>query len=259
MRRYGNLTIIYRTLLTVWLISGLAWFAGVISTVQHDIEKKLEFKNQQEVSNNIIAKIIITTYNVHIFMCTFLTMQWVLWMFERQQEIMLQLLKTYTRMTNLATCPRFIHSLSCYTVILKVYLRGILNARNMSLCHMYYNRRIMWSSCSLKRDACKYGWPDQSPIRQGCDLHDTFERPENWSERSVVAQTQKVMYLCNYYITTPGATVRGKEAGWVEAEPLSWWLKGCHGRRMEAQWSPQRSLNGRYWPVKGGTMAVQVR
>ena len=39
----------------------------------------------------------------------------------------------------------------------------------------------------------------------------------------------------------------------MEAEPFSWWLKGCHGRRMEAQWS----LNGHYWSAKGGTVVVQ--
>ena len=32
-----------------------------------------------------------------------------------------------------------------------------------------------------------------------------------------------------------------------------------HGRRMGAQWSPQCSLNGRYWSAKGGTMGVQGR
>ena len=32
---------------------------------------------------------------------------------------------------------------------------------------------------------------------------------------------------------------------------------GCRGRRMEAPWSPQWSLNGRYWSAKGGTMVVK--
>ena len=35
------------------------------------------------------------------------------------------------------------------------------------------------------------------PFTQGCDLRATFERPENWPGRSVVAQTQKVLFLCN--------------------------------------------------------------
>ena len=50
-----------------------------------------------------------------------------------------------------------------------------------------------------------------------------------------------------------------RKGGRVEAEPLPRWLKGCRGRRMEAQWSPQWSLNGRYWSAKGGTMVVQGR
>ena len=49
------------------------------------------------------------------------------------------------------------------------------------------------------------------------------------------------------------------EGGRVEAEPLPRWLKGCRGRRMEAQWSPLWSLNGRYRLAKGGTMVVQGR
>ena len=49
------------------------------------------------------------------------------------------------------------------------------------------------------------------------------------------------------------------KGGRVEAEPLPGWLKGCRGRRMEAQWSPQWSLNRRYWSAKGSTMVVQVQ
>ena len=45
----------------------------------------------------------------------------------------------------------------------------------------------------------------------------------------------------------------------MEAEPLQWWLKGCRGHRMEAQWPPQWSLNGRYWSAKGSTMVGQGR
>ena len=45
--------------------------------------------------------------------------------------------------------------------------------------------------------------------------------------------------------------------GRVEREPLPLWLKCCRGRRMEAQWSPQWSPNGRYWSAKGGTVMVQ--
>ena len=37
------------------------------------------------------------------------------------------------------------------------------------------------------------------------------------------------------------------------------YLKCCRGRWMEAQWSPQWSLNGRHWSAKGGTMVVQGR
>ena len=81
----------------------------------------------------------------------------------------------------------------------------------------------------------------------------------------MVAQTQKVLFLCNCCSTTlvpslndqiccNGATGRAKEA-----EPLPRWLKGCRGHWMEAQWSPLWSLNGRYRSAKGGTMVVQGR
>ena len=45
----------------------------------------------------------------------------------------------------------------------------------------------------------------------------------------------------------------------MKAETLPRWFKGYRSRRMEAQWSPQWSLNGRYWAVKGGTMVIQGR
>ena len=106
----------------------------------------------------------------------------------------------------------------------------------------------------------------KATFTQSCDLLATFERPENWPGRSVVGRTQKVLFLCNYCSTTlvrssnhqnccSGTTVEW----WVEAEPLPWWLNGCRGRRMEAQWSPEWSLKGRYWSAKGDTVVVQGR
>ena len=44
----------------------------------------------------------------------------------------------------------------------------------------------------------------------------------------------------------------------MEAEPLPWWLEGCHGRRMEAHWSTQWSLNGRYWWYQAGRSIAQI-
>ena len=92
----------------------------------------------------------------------------------------------------------------------------------------------------------------------------TFERPEKWSGRSVVAQTQKVLFLCNCCSTThvpslngqiccSGATGRAKEAerrqnhcqgGWRVAVGAEWRHSGRHcdrsmdaiGRPKEAQW-----------------------
>ena len=49
---------------------------------------------------------------------------------------------------------------------------------------------------------------------------------------------------------------RSCKGGGSEAESLPLWLKGCRGRRMEAQWSPQWSLNGRYWSAKEDTVVV---
>ena len=65
----------------------------------------------------------------------------------------------------------------------------------------------------------------KAPFTQGCDLRATFERPEKWSGHSMVAQTQKVPFLCNCCSTTlvpslndqsccSGITGRAKEAEW---------------------------------------------
>ena len=105
----------------------------------------------------------------------------------------------------------------------------------------------------------------KAPFIQGCDLCATFERPEIWPGRSVVAQTQKVMFLCNCCSTTLErslnprnccgiTTGRAKEAEWRQNH-----YYGGRGRRMEAQWSPQWSLMGRYWLAKEGTVVVQGR
>ena len=104
----------------------------------------------------------------------------------------------------------------------------------------------------------------KAPFTQGCDLRATFERPEKWSRHSVVAQTQKVLFLCNCCSTTlvpslndqsccSGATGRAKEAewrqnhcqgGWRVAVVAEWRHSGRHcdrsmdaiGRPKEAQW-----------------------
>ena len=47
-----------------------------------------------------------------------------------------------------------------------------------------------------------YNFTSQAPFTQGCGLRATFQRPEKWSGRSVVAQTQKVLFLCNCCSTT---------------------------------------------------------
>ena len=109
----------------------------------------------------------------------------------------------------------------------------------------------------------------KAPFTQGCDLRATFERPEKWPRLSVVTLTQKVLFLCNCCSTTPvpslndqsccnGTTGRAKVSEWRQNH-IPRWLKGCHGRRMEVQWSPLWSLNGCYWSAKGGTMVVQRR
>ena len=68
----------------------------------------------------------------------------------------------------------------------------------------------------------------KSPFTQGGDLLATFQRPENWPGHSVVAQTQKVLLLCNCCSTTlvhslhslnhqnccSGTLGRAKEAEW---------------------------------------------
>ena len=83
----------------------------------------------------------------------------------------------------------------------------------------------------------------------------------------MVAGTQNVLFLCNCCSTTivpsfsdqsccRDITGRAKKAEWRQKP---WWLKCCGGRWMEAQWSPQWSLNGRHWSAKGGTMVVQGR
>ena len=56
----------------------------------------------------------------------------------------------------------------------------------------------------------------QAPFTQGCDLRATFERPEKWPGRSVVAQTQKVLFcvtaaarpLCLHWTTKSAVVVQ---------------------------------------------------
>ena len=108
-----------------------------------------------------------------------------------------------------------------------------------------------------------FGHNGRVSLTEGCDLRATFERPKKWSGRSEVAETQKILFLCDCCSTTlvpslndhschSGTTGRTKEAGWKQHH--------CYvgsrvtvGRRMEAQWSSQRSLSGRYWSNKWGT------
>ena len=92
-----------------------------------------------------------------------------------------------------------------------------------------------------------------------CDFHATFERPEKWAGRSVVAQTQKVLFLCNCYRTTrvpslnhqnchSGTKSRTKEAEWRQIH--------CHGGSrvaVVAEWRlsgrhSDRSMNTIGWP-----------
>ena len=104
----------------------------------------------------------------------------------------------------------------------------------------------------------------KAPFTQGCDLRATFERPEKWPGRSVVAQTQKVLFLCKCCSTTlvpslndqkccSGTTGSTKEAewrqnncqgGWRVAVVAEWRHSSRHcdrsidaiGRPKEAQW-----------------------
>ena len=91
-----------------------------------------------------------------------------------------------------------------------------------------------------------------SPFTQGYDLCATFERPEKLSGRSVVAQTQKVLFLCNCCSTIlvrslnhqdccSGTTGRAKEVEWRQ--------KHCHaGSRVAvvAEWGHSGRHSGRH-------------
>ena len=92
-------------------------------------------------------------------------------------------------------------------------------------------------------------YPLKAPFIQGCDPRATFQRPEKVSRRSVVAQTQKVLFLCNCCGTTlvpslnhqnccGGTTGRTKETEWRQ--------KHCHGGSRVA------------WSSNGGTVAVTM-
>ena len=105
----------------------------------------------------------------------------------------------------------------------------------------------------------------QTPFTQGCDLRATFERPENWPGRSVVAQTQKVLFLCNCCSTTvlrslnhqncySGTTGRLKEEEWRQnhyhggsrcAVVAEWRHSGRHNDRpMDAIGRPKKHSGG---------------
>ena len=95
----------------------------------------------------------------------------------------------------------------------------------------------------------------KTPFTQGCDLRATFEWQEKWLGRSVVAHTQKVMFMCtcgsmthvpslNDQICCSGTTGRTKEAEWRQkcsqtgsriAVVAEWRHSGHHsGRSMDA-------------------------
>ena len=150
-------------------------------------------------------------------------------------------------------CPRYMpawHALSA------IYLKKIA---------LHLNE---WSS----RSVSPYGIT-KAPFTQGCDLRATLERPEKWSGRSVVAQTQNVLFLCNCCSTTlvpslndqsccNGATGRAKEAewrqnhcqgGWRVAVVAEWRHSGRHcDRSMEAVGRPKEA---QWWYKEGRSVA----
>ena len=106
------------------------------------------------------------------------------------------------------------------------------------------------------------------PFTKGCGLHAAFERPNNCPGRSVVPKPRKFCFCVTaaarplrvpWAIKTAVVSQQVCRGGIVSAESLPWWVKGCRGHPMEAQWSPQWSLIGCYRSVKGGTMVVQGR
>ena len=108
-----------------------------------------------------------------------------------------------------------------------------------------------------------FGRNGRVSLTEGCDLRATFERPKKLSGRSEVAENQKILFLYDCCSTTlvpslndhscrSGTTGRTKEAGWKQHHCYGG-SRVTVGRRMEAQWSSQRSLSGRYWSNKGGT------
>ena len=112
-------------------------------------------------------------------------------------------------------------------------------------------------SCNLSKPcvhscliALKFDWPLDStaakaPFTQGCDLLPTFERPENWPGRSVVTQTQKVLFLCN---AAPPLCVPWITKTAVEAQQVV--QNGGRTIIMVAQGLP--------WSPNGGTVVATV-
>ena len=115
----------------------------------------------------------------------------------------------------------------------------------------------------------------KAPFTQGCYLCATFERPENWPGRSVVAQTQKILFLCNCCSTTlvcslndrkccSGRTGHAKEVEWRQnhchggsrvAVVAEWRHSGRHSdRSMDAIGRP----NEAQWWYKGGRNIAQI-
>ena len=98
----------------------------------------------------------------------------------------------------------------------------------------------------------------------------TTERPNHFYGRTKVAQRSQPCVKGALLLQHDPCAFLGRpkllqwhnssrKEGRVKAEPLPLWLKCCRGRWMEAQCSPQWSLNGRHWSAKGGTMVVQGR
>ena len=97
--------------------------------------------------------------------------------------------------------------------------------------------------------AVSYGRDSKAPFIQGCDLRATFERPGKWLGRSVVAKTQKVLFLCNCCSTILVVAWATKAA--VVAQQVA-------QRRQSGGRTSAKVAEGMPWSPNGGTVVATV-
>ena len=127
------------------------------------------------------------------------------------------------------------------------------------MSHGRVSNSYVWDRCSVRWDVMSSIWDKNSghviqmtkvPLTQDCDLRATFERPEKWLGRSVVAQTQKVLFLCKCCSTTPVPSLNDHN-GCIMSQQVA-------QRRQSGGRTIAKVAQGLPWSPNGGTVVATM-